>query len=88
MSLEGLPPAPIEVVTPAFRGVAQNFFTMPIQLLKELKQAQKEKQGDELLLLLDAAQLAFNADDMKRLEDLSINEFLLVVSAWVEQSHR
>lgn len=88
MTLEGLPPAPIEVSTPAFRGVAQNFFTMPVQLLVELKAAQEEKTGDEILLLLDAAELAFNEDDMERLEDLSINDFLLVVAAWVEQSHR
>lgn len=88
MTLEGLPPAPIEVSTPAFRGVAQNFFTMPMQLLIELKAAQEEKTGDEILLLLDAAELAFNEDDMERLEDLSINDFLLVVAAWVEQSHR
>ena len=88
MTLEGLPPAPIEVSTAAFRGVAQNFFTMPVQLLVELKAAQEEKTGDEILLLLDAAELAFNEDDMERLEDLSINDFLLVVAAWVEQSHR
>lgn len=88
MTLEGLPPAPIEVSTPAFRGVAQNFFTMPVQLLVELKAAQEEKTGDEILLLLDAAELAFDEDDMERLEDLSINDFLLVVAAWVEQSHR
>lgn len=88
MSLESLPPAPIEVITANFRGVAQNFFTMPMHLLMELKAAQEEKKGDELLLMVDACEIAFSDHDMEKLQDLSINEFLLVVQAWVEQSHR
>jgi len=88
MNSEYLPPAPIEVVTPNFRGVAQNFFTMPMHLLVDLKAAREEKKGDELLLMLDACEIAFTNHDMEKLQDLSINDFLLVVQAWVEQSHR
>jgi len=88
VDVDSLPPAPIEVTTPNFRGVAKNFFTIPMHLLMDLKFARQEQTGDEIMLLLDACEIAFSSEDMERLEDLSVNDFLLVVAAWVDQSHR
>lgn len=59
-----------------------------MHLLMDLKFARQEQTGDEIMLLLDACEIAFEPDDMERLEDLSVNDFLLVVAAWVDQSHR
>jgi hypothetical protein len=78
--------APIEIITPHFHGVAQNFFTLPIHLFIELKQAQAEKTGDELLILMDAAEQAFTDHDMEKLEDLNLTQFIEVMQAWVNAS--
>jgi hypothetical protein len=74
---------PVEVVTDKFRGVAKNFLTLPMKLLLDLKMAQVEQDGSDLLLLFDACEMAFSEDDFERLQDLNIKDFLNVVQAWV-----
>jgi len=74
---------PVEVITDKFRGVAKNFFTLPVQLLLELKAAQVRQDGSDLLLLFDAAELAFTANDFEHMKDLNIRDFLNVIYAWV-----
>ena len=77
---------PIEIITPAFRGVAQNFFSLPLYLFLDLKAAQHHKTGDELLILFDAAEQAFTDRDMEKLEDLSVTQFIEVMQSWVNAS--
>ena len=77
---------PIEIITPAFRGVAQNFFSLPLYLFLDLKAAQHHKTGDELLILFDAAEQAFTEHDMDKLEDLTITQFIEVMQSWVNAS--
>ena len=77
---------PIEIITPAFRGVAQNFFSLPLYLFLDLKAAQHHKTGDELLILFDAAEQAFTEHDMEKLEDLTITQFIEVMQLWVNAS--
>jgi len=74
---------PVEVVSGDFRAIARNFFTLPIQLLMDLKQAQLDQDGSDLLLLFDAAEMAFSESDFERMKDLNIREFLNVIHAWV-----
>jgi hypothetical protein len=81
------PRAPIEISTPAFRGVAQNFFSLPLYLFLDLKAAQHDKTGDELLILFDAAEQAFTAHDLQKLEDLTLTDFITVMQAWVHASN-
>lgn len=78
---EDLPP--VEIVTDKFRGVAKNFFSLPMKLLFDLKLAQRDKDGSDLLLLFDACEMAFSAEDFDRLQNLKIRDFLNVVNAWV-----
>ena len=77
---------PIEIITPQFRGVAQNFFSLPLYLFLDLKAAQHDKTGDELLILFDAAEQAFTELDMEKLEDLTITQFIEVMQSWVNAS--
>jgi hypothetical protein len=74
---------PVEVVTDKFRAVAKNFLTLPMKLLLDLKFAQIEQDGSDLLLLFDACEMAFSENDFERLQDLNIKDFLNVVNAWV-----
>ncbi len=74
---------PVEVVTDKFRGVAKNFFTIPVALLFELKEAQVRQDGSDLLLLFDAAEIAFEAKDFDNMKELNIRDFLNVIQAWV-----
>lgn len=74
---------PVEVVCGDFRAIARNFFTLPIQLLMDLKQAQLDQDGSDLLLLFDAAEMAFSERDFERMKDMSIRDFLNVIQAWV-----
>ena len=74
---------PVEVVTDKFRAVAKNFFELPVTILFELKAAQQAGDGTDLMLLFDAAALAFDAKDMERLKELNIRDFLNVIYAWV-----
>jgi hypothetical protein len=77
---------PIEIITPSFRGVAQNFFSLPLYLFINLKHAQHNKTGDELLILFDAAEQAFTEHDVEKLEDLNITQFIEVMQSWVDAS--
>lgn len=79
--VEDLPP--VEVVTDKFRGVAKNFFTMPIGMVIALKESQYEQDGTDILILYDAAEMAFSEADFDRLAELSIFDFIQVVQAWV-----
>ena len=79
---------PVEVVTDKFRAVAKNFLTLPMKLLLDLKFAQVERDGSDLLLLFDACEMAFSEDDFERLQDLNIKDFLNVVQAWVGWERR
>ena len=74
---------PVEVVTDKFRAVAQNFFSLPVTILFELKAAQQAEDGTDLLLLFEAATMAFEAKDVARLKELNIRDFLNVIHAWV-----
>ena len=77
---------PVEIVTEKFRGVAKNFFALPMKVLLDLKIARETQDGTDFYLLLDACELAFSEDDFERLEDLSIQEFLKVIRKWVASS--
>jgi hypothetical protein len=78
---------PVEVVTDKFRGVAKNFFALPMKLLLDLKLAQEDGDGSDLLLLFDACEMAFAPNDFQKLQDLSIRDFLNVIQAWVNWRH-
>ena len=79
---------PVEVKTDKFRAVAQNFFTMPIQLLMDLKAAQLDGDGSDILILFDACEMAFSEEDFDRLADLNIKDFIDVVHAWVNWNQK
>jgi len=81
--MEGKNFPPVEIKTAKFRGVAQNFFNLPIQVLLDLKAAQLEQTGEEILILFDAAALSFSDKDFEKLQDLSIKEFLEVITKWI-----
>ena len=74
---------PVEVATDKFRAVAKNFFTLPVALLIELKEAQVRQDGSDLLLLFDAAELSFEENDWEKMKELNIRDFLNVIQAWV-----
>ena len=74
---------PVEVVSGDFRAIAKNFFTLPVSLLMDLKQAQLDQDGSDLLLLFDAAEMSFTEPDFERMKDMSIRDFLNVIQAWV-----
>jgi len=78
---EDLPP--VEIVSGDFRATAKNFFTLPVKLLMDLKQAQLDQDGSDLLLLFDAAEMAFSEKDFERLQDMNIRDFLNVIYEWV-----
>jgi hypothetical protein len=79
---------PVEISTEHFRGVARNFFALPMKLLLDLKVAREDQDGSDFHLLLDACEMAFTEQDFEKLEDLSIREFLNVVQVWVAQSQK
>jgi hypothetical protein len=79
---------PVEIITDDFRGVAKNFFALPMKLLIDLKVARKDQDGSDFHLLLDACEMAFSEEDFNKIEDLSIQMFLQVVQVWVSQSQR
>jgi hypothetical protein len=80
-----LPPY-VEVKTPNYRAVAGNFFQLPIGLLVALKEANLQQDGSDILILYDAAELAFTEEDFDRMQDLSISEFFTVVQTWLTSS--
>ena len=89
--LDGYPSGdlpPVEVKTSKFRGVAKNFFAMPIQLLMDLKAAQLDNDGSDILILFDACEIAFEEEDFERLTDLNIRDFVQVIHAWVSWNQK
>ena len=81
MQSQDLPP--VEVISGDFRAIARNFFTLPVEMLFALKEAQFREDGSDLLLLFDAAEMGFSEADFERMKDLSIRDFLNVIQAWV-----
>jgi hypothetical protein len=80
-----LPPF-VEVKTPEYRAVASNFFHLPIGLLVGLKEANIAQDGSDILILFDAAEIAFTEEDFDRLQDLSISNFFTVIQTWLTSS--
>jgi hypothetical protein len=78
--------APIELHHKDFRAVAQNFFTLPINIVADLKIAREYKTGDEIIILLDAAEIAFTERDYDNLQDLTVQDFIQVMTMWVNKS--
>jgi hypothetical protein len=76
----------VEVQTSAFRGVASNFYHLPVSLVLALKQANMRGDGSDVLMLFDAAEMSFVADDFERLGDLSTKDFLDAIQQWVNVS--
>jgi hypothetical protein len=76
----------VEVKTPNYRAVASNFFHLPIGLLVALKEANMEQDGSDILILFDAAEIAFTEEDFERMQDLSISDFFHVVRTWLTAS--
>ena len=79
-------PPPIELHHKDFRAVAQNFFTLPVSFVVDLKMARDLQTGDELMILFDAAEIAFNERDFDQLQDMSVRDFIDVMNMWVEKS--
>jgi len=81
MQAQDLPP--VEVISGDFRAIARNFFTLPVEMLFALKEAQFREDGSDLLLLFDMAEMSFTEDDFDRMKDMNIREFLNVIYEWV-----
>lgn len=79
-------PAPIELHHNNFRAVAQNFFTLPVSFVVDLKMARDLQTGDELIILFDAAELAFSEHHFEELQDMSVRDFIDVMNLWVRKS--
>jgi len=79
-------PAYVEVKTPNYRAVVDNFFSLPIGLLVALKEANLEQDGSDILILFDAAETAFTEEDFDRVQDLTISQFFDVIRQWVTAS--
>jgi hypothetical protein len=77
---------PIEVVTDKFRGTGQNFYTLPVWVFADLKQAQTDGTGEDLMVLMDAAALAFGEKEYEALTDLPFKDFMSVIRQWVDKS--
>lgn len=77
----------VEVETPNFRGVAKNFYLMPIAVLLAIKEANMRGDGSDILMLFDAAEVSFVADDFDRLGELSTKDFLDTIQQWVNASY-
>ena len=79
-------PAPIEISHKDFRAVAQNFFTLPVSFVVDLKMARDLQTGDELMILFDAAEIAFSERDFENLQDMNVRDFIDVMNLWVWKS--
>ena len=81
-----LDPPPIELHHKDFRAVAQNFFTLPVSFVVDLKMARDLQTGDELMILFDAAEIAFSERDFENLQDMNVRDFIDVMNLWVWKS--
>ena len=79
-------PPPIELHHKDFRAVAQNFFTLPVSFVVDLKMARDLQTGDELMILFDAAEIAFGERDFDQLQDMTVRDFIDVMNMWIEKS--
>jgi len=79
-------PPPIELHHKDFRAVAQNFFTLPVSFVVDLKMARDLQTGDELMILFDAAEIAFGERDFDALQDMTVRDFIDVMNLWIEKS--
>lgn len=79
-------PPPIELHHKDFRAVAQNFFTLPVSFVVDLKMARDLQTGEELLILFDAAEIAFTPGDFENLQDMNMRDFIDVMNLWVNKS--
>jgi len=79
-------PPPIELHHKDFRAVAQNFFTLPVSFVVDLKMARDLQTGDELMILFDAAEIAFGERDFDQLQDMTVRDFIDVMNLWIEKS--
>ncbi len=77
----------VEVRSEKFRGVAKNFYLMPIGVLLAIKKANQRQDGSDILMLLDAAEVCFDAEDFERLNDLTTKDFLNTIQQWVHVSY-
>jgi hypothetical protein len=96
MNIEGFPGitsdknnlAPwVEVRSEKFRGVAKNFYLMPVGVLLAIYKANERQDGSDILMLLDAAEACFDAEDFERLNNLVVNDFLNTIQQWVDVSY-
>jgi hypothetical protein len=81
-----LPPW-VEVRSEKFRGVAKNFYLLPIGVLLAIKKANQRQDGSDILMLLDAAEVCFAPEDFERLGDLTTKDFLNAIQQWVHVSY-
>ena len=79
-------PPPIELHHKDFRAVAQNFFTLPVSFVVDLKMARDLQTGDELMILFDAAEIAFSEREFDALQDMTVRDFIDVMNMWIEKS--
>jgi len=79
-------PPPIEIHHKDFRAVAQNFFTLPVSFVVDLRMARDLQTGDELMILFDAAEIAFTEQDFENLQDMNVRDFIDVMNLWVNKS--
>ena len=52
----------------------------------DLRMAREMKTGDELMILFDAAEIAFSEHDFDTLQDLTVRDFIDVMNLWVMKS--
>jgi len=79
-------PPPIEIHHKDFRAVAQNFFTLPVSFVVDLRMARDLQTGEELMILFDAAEIAFTEQDFENLQDMNVRDFIDVMNLWVNKS--
>jgi hypothetical protein len=79
-------PPPIELHHKDFRAVAQNFFTLPVSFVVDLRIAREMQTGDEIVILFDAAEIAFQPNDFEALQDMTVRDFVDVMNLWVGKS--
>jgi hypothetical protein len=77
----------VEVQTSAFRGVAENFYQMPVSLVLAIKEANTRDDGSDIFIFFDAAEIAFTPEDFDRLQELNVKEFIEAIQAWVNASY-
>jgi hypothetical protein len=52
----------------------------------DLRMAREMQTGDELMILFDAAEIAFTEPDFENLQDMNVRDFIDVMNLWVNKS--